>query len=137
MLPGMTYLFKLQLKKERKKEDKVPDTERHGLWDFSEIFCLVLQITPYAIRHNSSYFGFTYLFIHLFKYLLHTAFSVWNTKVNQTDKLSKAGKISSMISPSKALSSVLSNSLPTIFRIQSGLNSWDEAVPMLTKMMSE
>lgn len=38
-----------------------------------------------------------------------------NTKVNETDKLSKAGKISFMIPPSKALSSELSNSLSTTY----------------------
>lgn len=50
----MTYLLKLQLKKEKKKKDKVPNTARYGLRDFSEIFCLVLKITPYAIEHYNS-----------------------------------------------------------------------------------
>lgn len=58
-------------------------------------------------------FGFICSFIHQFKYLLHGLPGTGNTKVNKTDKLSKAEKISSMIPSSKGLSSELSNSLST------------------------
>ena len=88
----------------------------------SEIFCSVPKIMPYAMALYLL-LGFICSFIHQFKYLLHGLPGTGNTKVNKTDKLSKAEKTSSMIPSSKALSSELSElALLTTLWVWSGLS---------------
>lgn len=134
----MTYLFKSQLNKERKKKDKVSDTARHGLRDFSEIFCLVLKIMPSAIEYWNSYFGFTCLFTNIYSNICCILPSRYGTqkRIRQTSSAKLEKSVPWFLHPKHCPWSYQIPSRLSNFWIRSGLNSWAEAVPMLTNMTS-
>lgn len=132
--PPFSILLNYNLKRGKKNffnKDEVPNTARHSLRRF------LLNIQDYALCYNTVTLIWVYLFIYLsIQIFISLSCRYWEHK-SELDKLTKAEKINSMVSSSKAWPSELSDSLSSNYLLAGfGLSPWEEAVPMLINMTS-